>query len=234
MPRPPPSGCGRSAGERASVHYRRQTASLEAAAPEIRREAERLGAGMMVVDSLGAARGGEPESADLTIRTFNAARAIGRPWLAVDHVTKAAGNDSTRPFGSTYSHNLARMTWSMDKAQEEGAEQSTLALVNRKRNNGRPLPRMGLQMRVESDEDGSLFAIYFSPCDLAQSDLSHRATVRDRIWAALRNRWLTARELADEIEVPLHQVEVRLTDMKKKGTVRADDQHRWGLASREN
>ena len=183
------------------VHYRRQIASLEAAAPEIRREIARIGAGLVVVDSLGAARGGEPESADLTIRTFNAARSLGVPMLFVDHVTKAAGNGSDKAFGSVYTHNLARITWSMDKAQDEGQKGSTVLLTNRKRNNGHLLPRVAYRVVVEADDDGVLSGITFQSVDAVDTPMADRLPVKAQIWAVLRHGGKALKELSEEIGV---------------------------------
>lgn len=218
------------------VHYRRQVASIDSAAQEIRREVARLGAGMVVVDSMGAARGGEPESAELTIRTFNALRSLAVPALIVDHVTKASGNDAQTSFGSVYTHNLARLTWGMDKAQEEGADSATLALINRKWNDGRALPRMGLQMNTQTDEDGVLTSVTFAYCNLADSDLAHRATIPARIRAALRDGGKTPARLAVELDMGQRTASLRraLHEMKSRGEIRTDEKGEVWLAAHEN
>lgn len=200
------------------VHYRRQVASLESAAQEIRRDIARLGAVMVVVDSLGAARGGEPESADLTIRTFVALRSLGVPVLVVDHVSKAAGNDATTSFGSVYTHNLARLTWALDKAQDEGSDRLVLALVNRKRNNGRLLPRIGLEMKAETDDAGGLWTVTFAAANLGE-EMPDKAGAAERIIFALKNGGKTRKQLASELDLPFSVVKARVYEQVKRGVL---------------
>ncbi len=217
------------------VHYRRQVASLETSVRELRRQIADLGIGLVIVDSLGAARGGEPESADLTIRTFNALRSLEVPALCLDHVTKAAGNDASKSFGSVYSHNLARLSWSMDKSQQEGQD-PTIVLVNRKRNNGRLLPRMAFRVRVEQDEDESLTAVCYQRVDLVDTDLAPKyAPAWTRVWAALRRGFLTADELAAELpDMSADALRQALSRGKRQGRFLQDTEGRWGNAERDH
>jgi hypothetical protein len=138
----------------APVLYRRQSASLAESAPHIRRVIAEHGIGLVIVDSLGAARGGEPESADSTIRLFNAARTLDVPWLGVDHVTKNGGDGQVKPFGSVYTSNLARLTWGLEKVEELGHGRMIVALKNHKGNNGSSLGRRAYDVEFREDETG--------------------------------------------------------------------------------
>jgi len=209
------------------IYYRRQSASLIESSSEIRRIIARRVVGLVVVDSLGAARGGEPESADLTIRTFNAARSWGVPWLAVDHVTKAAGNDSTKPFGSAYTPNLSRLTWSMDKADEDRASQK-VALVNRKQNNIGRQPSIGYRMIFERDSEDVLVSLAFKQFDLAaDGDLGRRASTAERILSSLASGGKEAGALAVELEASANLIRARLADLQKRGAVVKKDDLWW-------
>lgn len=216
------------------VFYRRMTASLVESAPNIRHEVLTLGVGFVVVDSLGAARAGEPESAEVTIRLFNAARSLGVPWLGVDHVTKSAGNDSTRPFGSTYTHNLARLTWSADKAQEEGENLLVLALTNRKRNNGRLLPRHGFRLEFEMADHDRLRAVRFRAADLTQvAGLAEKLPLRQRILADLRPGPQHLADVAEHLGADVKVVSARAVELARKGVLVKLEDHRYALAARE-
>ncbi len=196
------------------VFYRRQVASLPEAASELRREVVRVGAGLVIVDSLGAARGGEPESADITIRTFVAARSLGVPWLALDHVTKAKGNDAAKPFGSVFSVNLARLVWGMDMAQDD--DSIVVALRNTKRNNGRFLPRIGLRIAFETTATDELRTVRFTRVDLhGVAGLAEKLPLKDRILAELRRGPTTQTELADALGVKLETVSARVGELVK-------------------
>lgn len=92
------------------------------------------GIGYWIVDSVAPACGGEPESAEIALSFHNALRALGGGALCVAHTTKS-GEDS-RPFGSTFWHNMARSTWLAKKQQDVSASSFTVALFNKKANTG--------------------------------------------------------------------------------------------------
>ena len=216
--------------ERPPIFYRRMSTSLMEGAANLRHEVAERGIGLVVVDSLGYARAGEPESADMTIRLFNAARSLGVPWLGVDHVTKASGNDSTRPFGSTYTHNGARITWSADKAQDEGADALTISLTNRKRNNGRLLPRLGFRLEflnVKVDDDIEVLReVRFRRADLtAVPGLAEKLPIKQRIVAELgRVGPLKIGELAIALEWDAKAMSARVGELvKSERAVRLED-----------
>ncbi len=211
-----------------AVFYRRMVASLTESAPTIRKEIAKLGIGFVVIDSMGAARGGDPESADTTIRLFAAARSLGVPWLGTDHLPKNA-HDKSKPFGSAYSHNLARLTWGVERAQEPGSDTITVALTNYKRNNGKLVPRQAHRVQFTSGEDERLRSVTFSPCDVADvPDLLERLPVKDRILATLRDGKMDARSIADALEIGQDQARVRLNELARAGRVVRLGQE-WGL-----
>ncbi len=216
--------------ERPPVYYRRMVASLVESAPTIRKEIAKLGIGFVVVDSLGAARGGDPESAESTIRLFNAARSLGIPWLGIDHVPKnATDKGRSRPFGSTYTHNLARLTWGIEKAQEEGSDELVIALTNHKANRGRLARRRAYRARFENGEDGSINSITFEPTDVRDiPDLAKRLPVKARILNSLRDGRMTTETVAAAAEVGNDEARARLNDLRREGKVVRLDQD-WGL-----
>lgn len=187
--------------EDTDIWYRRQTASLAASAPALRRLFARHNVGFMVVDSLGAARGGEPESADSTIRLFNAARSIGVPWLAVDHMTKGGGADQATPFGSVYTHNEARLTFALEAAESADAGVSTIVLTNRKANNG-PLAKRRAYDVSFSTEGDALTCVNYTLTDVNQiPEVYSRLPVADQIAGVLRETGpLTAAMIVEKLQ----------------------------------
>jgi hypothetical protein len=214
------------------IYYRRQVVSLAESAVTLRREIAKLGAGLVIIDSMGAARGGDPESADTTIRLFNAARSLGIPWLGIDHVPKNA-HDRSKPFGSTYSHNLARVTWGVDRAQEAGEDQMVVALTNHKANNGRLARRRAYRIRFDLSEGNALTAVTFEPCDVRDiPDLVERLPVKDRIISLLRDGKMTAKGVAEALNVGENYARARLSDLAREHkTVKLGQE--WGLHHEE-
>ncbi len=223
----------------APIHYRHQVTSLMEAAPLIRRDVAQLGAGAVIVDSLGAAKGGEPESAAASIGLFTAARSFGVPWIGIDHLVKSANGNATtghaRPFGSTYTHNLARVTWGIEQP-DDPAPDGPLAVIftNHKANNGRLLPRRAFELELESSEDGErLIRVHIKGRDPATiPSLFDRLPLAQRIVALLRHQYLSTEALTLELgETDSRQVKARVSELKQKGTILLAPDGRWGLVS---
>lgn len=137
-----------------AVRYISQTASLHELAPVLRRRVVETGAVLVVVDSLGLARGGAPEDAEATIRTFRALRSLSVPVLAIDHISKAQREGLVKhktAIGSVYTRNSARLVWVIETAQQEGADESVVAFTVDKFNFGRLPRRRGFRLRFDSE-----------------------------------------------------------------------------------
>ena len=228
----------------APVYYRRQAASMAESAPHIRRFIAENQIGFAVIDSLGMARGGEPESADSTIRLFNAARTLGIPWLGVDHVTKNGGEGQTRPFGSIYTHNSARLTWGLEKVEDAGNGKLILATTNHKTNNGKSLGRRGYDTEIREDERGRMtFASYASKDIRDIPGFFDRLGQPQQIAEVLkRNGKATAADIQRALEadgVVITAATIKTVLNRKRGSLFVDVGQRgaetlWGLLSRDH
>lgn len=132
-----------------NIIYMRRSASLSESVREMRRLIALEGMVFGVADSIGGASGGDVEKAESIIRTMMAMRALEIPILGIHHVTKDQ-KDKTKPFGSVYAPNLARLTWRIDKEQDEGADLVRVRLTNFKGNNVRLLTSSGHGVRFQS------------------------------------------------------------------------------------
>jgi hypothetical protein len=210
------------------------SASLAEAAESIRRDISELGIGFVVVDSLGAARAGEPESAEVTIKMFNAARSLGVPWLGIDHVTKSGGKGSTRPFGSTYTHNLARLTWSAEKAQQEGQKSLVIQLTNQKRKNGRLLGRVGCRIDFEIGAGERLSAVTFRTSRLSEvPERAEQTGLKARIIAELSRGPLRLAEVANRLGKDVRVVSARAGELEKEDALVKLSDGRFAIATHQ-
>lgn len=163
------------------IYYTREAGSLMERAPEARTKIAELGVGLVVIDSAAAARGGEPESADTTIKLFNACRLLECPVLIVDHVVKNADKPSDKPFGSVYTHNMSRLMWRLTRGEDD--EETGIALTNTKSNNGRLHPKRGYRMHYET-EDGRLELVGWQREEMSnlpglRGEMSRRDAIRE-------------------------------------------------------
>ena len=128
-----------------TIHYRVELAPLHATADRLRHRLESLGIVACVVDSVGMARGGAPESAEETIRLFAAVRSLKIPTLCIDHVSKDQIRRTTGQrlaFGSVYTTNAAGLCWALLPDWRDG--ELRIRLENTKSNNWAPVPPRGL------------------------------------------------------------------------------------------
>ena len=124
------------------INYHALTASVVKSKREMHKRVMETGAVLGILDSVGMGRGGSAIAAEDTIRMFRGLREVGIPFLAIDHVSKAAkeqrGGD-VDAYGSIYTMNSARMAWSLSR-QDTGNETIGIHAINRKANHVRKSP----------------------------------------------------------------------------------------------
>jgi hypothetical protein len=124
--------------------------SLATAAPIIRSVVATQRIDYVVIDSavmaVGMADALKPEAA---VAYSEGLQLLGVPTLTLAHVTKVDG-DSKYPFGSVFWHNLARLTWSMERKGDE------VLLVNRKANNYARQPSYSVELVYHNGRLGSV------------------------------------------------------------------------------
>lgn len=220
------------------IFYRREVSSVIESASAIRQHVAAIGAVAVVVDSLGMARGGEPESADLTIRTFGAFRTFGVPVIAIDHVAKHA-TDKSQSFGSVYTKNAARIMWRLDSVRDEATGQLGLNLVNTKANRKTQASR-GYRVTMEEDTAERLTSVRFESADIRSiPGMAKSLGVKDQIASVLMRGALTDEEIVAALAnegITVTEANVRLAAFRHKDTfvtvIGEDRVRRRGLLSR--
>lgn len=218
------------------IHYQKMLSSLPEGVASLRKKIMDVGASLVIIDSVGMARGGAPESAEETIKLFRAMRSLGVPILAIDHISKeskkndAGGSD---PIGSIYTRNSARLVWSMEGKQFEGSADTVIVFRNSKANFGRKERQRSFRYEFQEGPGGRLDAVSFVPVDWRDTEeFADKLPLKERIVRALRenNARMSAMEVAHVLEIPPDQARARLAEMRKAGLVEkfGDD---WALLS---
>lgn len=208
--------------------YLRCEASLADESERILAEVRARGTEALVIDSAAWAAGAEPEKSESATGFYLALRAIGLPAIVTAHTPKLG--DTTKPFGSVFWHNGARLTWQL--VGEQGSDSLTrIGLMNRKNNDGRPLPPLGWEL------DGLTFRRIHAASIAAVSD---RMPIRERATALLVAGARTYAEIADEIGEDAKSVRVVIDREIKRGDASRfvklpgeDNVYRIGLRARE-
>lgn len=192
---------------------------------EIRRSVLEHDINLIVIDSAGPACAGMPESAEATLRFFNAFRALhGKTGLIIAHEAKNAAEKS--PFGSVYWTNMSRNVYKMQKDQDMESNTLNVSLVHKKANTGRLQRPLALQF--DFDDDGP---ITVCKADIRKHpELARGTTMSYQISKLLSNGAMTTKEIAEIIKKKADSVSVTLS--RSDSFVPLGD-GKWGLKSFE-
>lgn len=138
------------------VYYQRLHRPMVHEIDGIKREIDEKRIEYIVCDSVGYATDGPPESADAAMGYFRAVRQLGIGSTHIAHVTKPRDDapDPTKPFGSVFWHNSARMTWFAKRTESTNEQRFVVALFNRKSNLGGKQSAVGLEIDFGGDRTG--------------------------------------------------------------------------------
>lgn len=215
------------------IYYQKMVSSLAEAVPSLRKRIMEVDAALVVVDSVGMARGGAPESAEETIKLFRALRSLGVPVLAIDHVSKESKKGDPagqEPIGSVYTRNSARLVWSMEGRQMEGRDETVIIFRNNKANFGRKERQRAFRYSFNTGPGDRLESVQFSPVDWRDTEeFEDKLPVKDKIIRTLASgHRMTAAAVAEAVGIGSDAARVRLNELRAAGFV-AKFGEEWGL-----
>lgn len=209
----------------ADILYRRCSGSMADEVEAIRQTVADEEVSYIIVDSLGAACGGDLTDADTALRFAGYIRALGVGSLWITHVTKNGGVDPDKPFGSVYFPNSARLVWRIKRQSEAESDVIDVGFYNTKANATCQAKPIGMRVTFGSDR------IRVSSADLlATPALAAGLPLRQRIVGQLRRGPMTAKDVAEELGAPLGSVKVKLSQMHSAGVVMKAGEDRWALS----
>ena len=207
--------------------YRRCYQPLALDVEEVQRLVVTHNIGLVIVDSLGLACGGDLNAPAPTMAFFAAVRALGVTSLIVAHETKDETKRRT-PFGSVYFFNLARSVWWAKNTQEEGADRATILLKHTKANQGRLERTLAFEFHFGPDwtkvkaVDPRGLATYVGGLSLPK-----------RIPAMLLTGAMHITDIVEETGASENTVSKTLSILNKQGIVIKLGEGRWGAAADE-
>ncbi len=218
------AGMGLQWGDLPFTYWPARGRPLTEIVPALQRKIRESGIRLIMVDSAALACGGEPEKAEIAIAYFNALAALEIPSLTLAHVTK--GDEDEYPFGSIFWHNSARATWNAKIAHEDGRDVAHVGLFNRKANEERLAPPIGI--RLEFDEPRTTFSR-----EELVAGAEDRANLPRRIRGALRPGAKTPQQLSEALGVSDNEIRARLRDMPDVQVIGTADNgaNLWGLSA---
>jgi len=211
------------------IFYRRCKVPLAQDVEQIADWVASTGAGIIIVDSLTRAAGGDLTATEPANEFWDAVRAINKTFLILGHVAKAESDKNKRTvFGSQIYSTQARCLWEIKKSEEIGASQIDVTLYNRKSPSFTGL-RQPIGMRIEFG-DNSIYALSSQP-EIPSEELEKIYT-GDRIKdLLLKNGRMTAQGIADKLEIKTDTVYKALHRMAEKGFIVKLPGGFWGVKS---
>lgn len=188
------------------IRYVQMETGLSNDIEHIKREILEWDIELVVLDSLGSACMGEPESAEVVLRMFQALRSLHCTALCIDHVNKDG-----HLFGSVYKFNSGRQIFEMKKAQAEGEDSLEFALFHRKANNSKLIKPMGWTLKFGDD------GVNLIRKDVKDTALESELRIVDRIYNALERGPLFPKDLAEELEKEPSHIRKELSEWTSKG-----------------
>lgn len=182
------------------IHYRRFTRTIADDYRLLAAFISREQIGLVIVDSLAAACGGDPKDAQAAIQTMVKLGNLGVTVLVLAHITKAAsleGGENATIFGSQFFKNYSRATWEVRLLEQPHKDEKTLGLFNRKVNEDERQPDLTIKY---------LFVPGGGPVRLAEGVrrmgvlTAKQGTMQAQIVEVMESReWWTALEITAEL-----------------------------------
>jgi hypothetical protein len=212
------------------IHYARCDRPMTAEVDRLARLVAKHGAQFLVCDSIAFGCDGPPEAAEVAGRYMQCIRQIGKGSLLLAHTNRSENADQ-KPFGSTFWHNGARMTYHVKQAAEAPEGATVIGVYPRKSNLGPLGAAVGFDISFADDRTR------FRRTDLAQAaDLAAALPLRQRILGLVRTGPLKLVEIAEELGAKVESVERTINRYPKlfaRVTNTSDRVTRIALAERE-
>lgn len=207
-----------------TLQYRKCSIPLAEDIENIKQVVWQTNAGLVIVDSVGAACGSDLNEAHTANSLTLALRSLNTTCLLISHTSKEKQNKKT-PYGSVYFYNNARNIWEVKKMQEAGKDEILIGLFHRKANLSKLHKPIGLKFIYLEDK------IEVRRQDINEvEEFAKEISLKERIISLLKEKGLlTATEIAEHLGVDPHEVRSRLSELKRKGIV-TKISDRWGIA----
>ena len=214
------------------IWYKRMSQNLASSIQSVQKIADEKGISLLIIDSVAPAAGGEPESAEVSNRFFEALRGMGITAFLIHHT-----NRENKMFGSIYWYNRTRIMFEVKKDQQSDSNHIVFGLFHRKANNNAIMSNMGFKLTFYED------MVTFDREDVRDTPLAKHLSLPVRVQALLRSGPLTAQQIKealfdeDTMRPSLNQISVMLSQDKDKPSsqrmfVQTGDK-KWGNLDRE-
>jgi hypothetical protein len=172
--------------------------------------------GLIIVDSLAPACGGDPSVAADAVRTMNALRQLGATRLAIGHVNridreKPAANQTT--FGSIFWRNMTRSMWQLTAESDQLIDDHARFALHQRKSNNAKRDRWPIGLRYEFDGDTGPIRMFADEIDHLDSRAGG-ASMTETLRRAMLDGAKDLDELGDIIDREPNQVRAIVAKMR--------------------
>lgn len=215
-----------------TLYYRRCALPIADDIEPIQKYVEATGAEMLIIDSLGAAAGGErgelkgPESALVLNSALRKIKTKSGPitTLILGQTTKPYEDKKRGIYGSVYFTYYARNIFELCRGEEDYENPAHVALFHRYCNLGRKIPPMGLCADFGETED----SINIEREPISISEFSEKVSTASRIYDILKSGAMSQKELKDALGASYQNISQSMRRLMKQGKVQKMGE-KWGL-----
>lgn len=219
-----------------TLYYRRCALPLADDIEPIQKYVEATNAEMLIIDSLGAAAGGErgelkgSESALAFNTALRKIRTKSGPItsLILGQTTKPYEDKKRSIYGSVYFTYYARNIFELCRGEGDYENPAHVALFHRYCNLGRKQPTMRLQVNFDEENEG----IQIERESISISEFAEKVSTSSRIQDALKDGAMTQKELKEMLGTSYQNIGQSLRRIMRQGKVlKVGD--KWGLTIME-
>ena len=207
------------------VYYRRCNLSLADDIEQIQQHIEKIGAEVLIIDSLGAASGGELNKAEVALSFFTALRRLKRTSLIIAQTSKSEGGKKSI-IGSTFFTYYSRSIFELVRAEDVGEDDMHIALFHRWCNVFRTQPPMGFNFSFDSN------GVRVEREPVSVREFMAKINTQQKICEILKSGAMTTKEIMDILEISRGSADMTLKRLRdKRKIIKIED--RWGLLTKE-
>ncbi len=210
-----------------SIIYKRMTAPLEDSIEQLQNTIRENKIGLVIIDSLGPAVGGNLNDSEPAMNFHTALRELEHTSLILAHTSKDQLTKKKTIFGSVFFMNLSRSIWECKKEQPSGDSEVIISLKQVKGSYSKLHATLGFCFSF--DQGG---AVSVTKTNL--NDMEHfiTAPLPQQIKKLLLNKGpLSASDIAVTLRKDKDTVQTTLGRMKKELDNTSD--HKWGLRTND-
>ena len=206
------------------ILYKEMTVPVHDAVESLQYEMTENHIGMLIIDSLGPAAGGNLNDPEPAIRYHQALRTLGGTSLTLAHNSKDLNTGTKSIFGSVFFSNLARSIWQCKAEKEPMDSRGIISLKQIKAS----LSQLHSTIGFTLDFNEASNKITVTKSDLRDTGLATELTLSVRIKNELRTGAMTIKELASALEGNEGSIRTAVNRLSDKEVVTKVGEA-WGL-----